>query len=58
MKPGWKTTEFWVTLATSAWAIFGHTLPAAAQAAVVGVASAAYSIARAIAKRGATTPPG
>ena len=51
MKPGWKTTEFWLSLATSAWAIFGGTLPAAAQAVVVAVASGAYAIGRAVVRR-------
>jgi hypothetical protein len=51
-KAGWKTTEFWVTLGTSAWAIFGHSLPAAAQAVVVAVATAGYAISRAIVKVG------
>lgn len=50
MKPGWKTTEFWVTLATSAWAIFGHQLPAAIQGVVVAVASAAYAVSRGVVK--------
>jgi hypothetical protein len=56
MKPGWKTTEFWLSLATSAWAIFGHVLPPAAQAVVVGVATGAYAIARAVTKAAAPAP--
>jgi hypothetical protein len=50
-KPGWRTTEFWVTVATTAWSLFGHTLPPLAQAVVAAVVPAAYSIARAVAKR-------
>lgn len=50
-KPGWQTTEFWVTVATSVWAIFGHSLPPTSQAVVVGVAQAAYAVSRALAKR-------
>jgi hypothetical protein len=57
MKPGWKTTEFWLSTAVSAWAIFGHVLPPVAQAVVVGVASGAYSIARAVAKAAGKTLP-
>jgi hypothetical protein len=54
MKPGWKTTEFWLTLLTSAWAIFGgHFSNPIAQAAVPAVLGAAYSISRGLAK----TPP-
>lgn len=56
MKPGIRTTEFWLSLATSLWAIFGHTLPPVAQAVVVGVSSGAYAIARAIAKAAAIPP--
>lgn len=57
MKPGWKTTEFWLSLATSAWAIFGHVLPPAAQGVVVGVATGAYALARAITKAAAPSSP-
>ena len=53
MKPGWKTTEFWVTLGTTLWALFGHALPPTAQALVATVVPAAYSIGRAIAKAAA-----
>lgn len=50
MKPGWKTTEFWLTLATSLWGVFGNSLPPLAQAIIPTVATAAYTIGRAIAK--------
>lgn len=50
MTPGWKTSEFWVTIATTLWAAFSHVLPPAAQAVVVAVVPGAYSIARAISK--------
>jgi hypothetical protein len=54
MKPGWTTTEFWISAATAIWGIFGHALPPIAQAVVVGVASGAYTIGRAIAKAAAS----
>ena len=54
MKPGWQTTEFWVTALTTAWALFGHALPVPVQAAVATVVPAAYSLARAIAKAAAS----
>lgn len=59
MKPGWQTTEFWVTLGTTAWAAFGHFLPAPLQAVVVTVVPAVYTIARTVAKAvaGAAPPP-
>lgn len=57
MKPGWKTTEFWVTVATSLWAMFGQSLPAAAQGVVVAVASAAYAVSRAVVKASDGNPP-
>jgi hypothetical protein len=55
MKPGWKTTEFWLSLATSLWAVFGHMLPPPAQAAVVSAASVGYAISRAVTKSNALT---
>ena len=56
MKPGWQTSEFWLTVATTAWTLFGHSMPPQAQAVVAAVVPAAYSIARAIAKRQAPAP--
>jgi hypothetical protein len=50
MKPGWKTTEFWVTIATTLWAAFGHALSPAAQAVVVAVVPGVYTAARAVQK--------
>ena len=49
-KPGWQTTEFWLSVATSAWAIFGHALPPLVQGVVVAVVSGTYAIGRAVAK--------
>jgi len=57
MKPGWKTTEFWLSVATSAWAILGHTLPPAIQGVVVAVATAAYAVSRAVVKAVEGPPP-
>lgn len=50
MKPGYMTTEFWVTVGTTLWGIFGHTLPAWAQGAVTTIVPAAYTIGRAVVK--------
>jgi hypothetical protein len=57
MKPGWKTSEFWLSLATGAWAMFGHVLPPTVQGLVVGVASGAYAIGRAITKAAHASAP-
>lgn len=51
VKPGWKTTEFWLTVATGAGTLFGDFIPASWKAAVVTVTAAAYAISRAIAKK-------
>lgn len=50
VKSGWQTTEFWVAVAAGTWAVLENAIPATARAVVVGVATAAYSIARAITK--------
>lgn len=67
MKPGWKTTEFWLTLATNAVGALSMTgqlpLPenvkqgaAVAGGVLSGLTTAAYAISRALAKRGAPDP--
>jgi hypothetical protein len=56
MKPGWQTTEFWVTIATAGWAAFGHFLPPPLQAVVVTVVPAVYTIARTVAKAVSVRP--
>jgi hypothetical protein len=58
MRPGWKTTEFWMSLLGHATVIAGiasHFLPPATGAAVMGGITAAYSIGRSIVK--ANEPP-
>ena len=57
MKPGYMTTEFWVTLATNAWAMFGGMVPAPWNGIIVAVATAAYAIARALTKSGVINFP-
>jgi hypothetical protein len=57
MKDGWKTSEFWVTVGTAAWAAFGHFLPAPLQALVVTVVPGVYTIARTVAKVVGTPAP-
>jgi hypothetical protein len=49
-KSGLRSTEFWFSSIVAAWGMFGHALPPVAQAIVVAVATAFYSIARAVAK--------
>jgi len=53
MKPGWKTTEFYMSIATALWGALAPALPSWAHAVVPAVASAAYAIGRAVTKRGA-----
>jgi len=57
LKPGWKTTEFWLSLAASVWAIFGHALPPLVQGVVVAVATGAYGVGRAVTKASAARTP-
>lgn len=52
MKPGYKTTEFWITTATSLWSIFSGMVPAPWNVAVPIVAAGMYSISRGLAKIG------
>ncbi len=50
IKSGLKTSEFWLSAATTAWALLSHALPPLAQT-VIGVGvPAVYSITRAIVK--------
>jgi hypothetical protein len=53
MKPGWKTTEFWATVAVNVGTIasaLAGVLPAKYAALVAAIATAAYSIGRGLAK--------
>lgn len=52
MKPGWRTTEFWLTLAGSLWTVFGSAAPPAVKAIVAAALPAAYAISRGLAKHG------
>lgn len=57
MKPGWQTTEFWVTVATDVGAVtaaLAGGLPAQWAATVAAVSTTAYAIARGLAKNGST----
>lgn len=49
-KPGYKTTEFWVTLATGLWAAVGPAVPPEYQVIIPAVGSALYTVARSVAK--------
>ena len=53
MKPGWKTTEFWLAALTSVGAVaaaIAGVLPPQSGAIATAVATAAYSLARGFAK--------
>lgn len=54
MKPGWKTTEFWITVATDVGlvtAAAAGALPEKYAAYAVAISVAAYNIARGLAKK-------
>lgn len=54
MKPGWKTTEFWVTVLASVGAVAAAAqgvLPDKYAALAVAFSSAAYAISRGLAKK-------
>lgn len=52
IKAGYKTTEFWITTATTIWAIFGAAVPSPWNAVLPVVAGGLYTIARGLAKGG------
>lgn len=51
MKPGWQTSEFWMTAVMNVWAMVGPGLPPLARTIIPAVATAAYALARAYVKR-------
>jgi hypothetical protein len=60
LKPGWRTTEFVVTVLVSVGAVvaaFADALTPRYAAIASAVSVAAYAIARGLAKNGATRPP-
>lgn len=52
MKPGYRTTEFWITSLISAWSMFGGMVPAPWNGLIPVCAGAVYTIARSLAKSG------
>jgi hypothetical protein len=52
MKPGYQTTEFWITSIVSVWSMFGGMVPAPYNAILPVIAGAIYTIARTLAKNG------
>ncbi|MFL5310785.1 MAG: hypothetical protein ACJ79H_10075 [Myxococcales bacterium] len=54
MKPGIKTTEFWVSLAAGIWGALEPAAPSWARAIVPAVVSVAYALSRGLAKSSAT----
>jgi hypothetical protein len=60
VKPGIRTTEFWLTLVTIIGSLGGELagiLPGRAGAVVAAIASAAYALSRGLAKVGGSEPP-
>ena len=51
VKPGWKSTEFWITIIVIAFSSV-HESGLLAGTSVAGVVATAYSISRGIAKKG------
>jgi hypothetical protein len=51
-KPGYKTTEFWLTLIASAWSMFGNVVPPPWNVVAPLVGTGLYSVARGLAKGG------
>ena len=54
-KPGWKTTEFWVTTLTSLWSMFGGMVPSPWNVIVPTIMGAVYTAARTYSKSKETT---
>lgn len=52
VKPGYQTTEFWLTTGVSLWAAFGGMVPEPWNAVVVAGVTAVYNIVRMLAKKG------
>lgn len=52
LKPGWRTTEFWMTIGGAALPYLSDAIPATWKAAIGGVATAIYALARGLAKLG------
>lgn len=52
MKAGYKTTEFWITIAIMLWGVLGVSLPPLYQAGIPLVAGGIYTLARGLAKAG------
>jgi hypothetical protein len=60
IKPGWKTTEFWATMATNVIAVVGALskfISPDVSAIVIAIANAIYSISRGMAKKPAEDIP-
>lgn len=52
MKPGYRTTEFWIITILSLWSIFSGTVPEPWSVGIPTIASGFYAIARGLAKVG------
>lgn len=51
LRPGWKTTEFWLSLFGALYPLFERDVPAAAKVIVSGAVAVGYAVARGVAKR-------
>jgi len=52
MKPGYLTTEFWLTLIVSSWSMFSNTVPEPYNVGISLIAVGVYTIARGLSKMG------
>ena len=58
MKPGYKTTEFWISVLAGAWSAAAPGVSPELQAAIPVIAAGVYALARGLAKgRGRELPP-
>jgi hypothetical protein len=56
VKPGWQTTEFWLSLGALIYPLLEPAVPGSVKAVVGGVAAGVYAISRALAKLGVGRP--
>lgn len=56
MKPGWQTSEFWLTVLGGVWSAVAPGSSEAVQVIVPAVLGAAYAISRGLAKQSPTPP--
>ena len=52
VKPGWQSTEFWLSAGATIWPLLSDAIPPTWKAAILTASAGIYTIARAIVKRG------